>query len=165
MALNIHIWITGTAQGEIHGDSTVTSMEREETIEAFQLEHIVKVPIEASGMGTGERSHAPIRITKRIDRSSPLLHQALCNNEDLEVTIKFYRPNPDGDGTTEQFYTIWLRQARISSIKTVLPNTIAESTASAPAMEEVSFVFGTINWVYERDGIEFEDVWRRTTQA
>lgn len=160
MAQNIHLWITGTSQGEIRGDSTVTSMDREGTIEAFQLEHMVNTPAEASGMATGKRSHAPIKITKRIDRSSPLLHQALCNNEELEVTIKFYRPNPTGDGTTEHFYTIRLRQARVSSIKTVLPNTIADSTGNVPPMEEVSFVFGTINWIYETAGIEYEDEWR-----
>lgn len=159
MAMNIHIWIKGTTQGEIQGDSTVTSMGREGTIEAFDLEHTVRIPTETSGRATGERSHSPIKITKRIDRSSPLLHQALCNNEDLEVTIKFYRPNPSGDGTTEHFYTIRLSQARISSIKTVLPNTLNESLAYAPPMEEVCFVFGQINWINESAGTEHEDVW------
>jgi len=160
MAMNIHLWIRGATQGEIQGDSTVTSMDREGTIEAFKLDHTVHVPVEGSGMATGERLHSPIKITKRIDRSSPLLHQALYNNEILEVTIKFYRPNPAGDGTTEQFYTIQLQQGRISSINTISPNTIDESTASNPAMEEVSFVFGTIRWTYEPAGIETEDQWR-----
>ncbi len=160
MALNVHIWINGTSQGEITGDSTVTSMGREGSIEAFKLEHTVQVPVETSGMATGQRSHSPIKITKRIDRSSPLLHQALCNNEELEVTIKFYRPNPAGDGTTEHFYTIRLRQGRISSIKTILPNTIDDQTATLPPMEEVSFVFGTIRWIYETAGTESEDQWR-----
>jgi len=161
MALNVHLWITGTTQGEIRGDSTVTSMNRGGTIEGLWLEHMVHVQSEASGLATGERSHTPIKIKKRLDRSSPLLHQALCNNEELEITIKFYRPNPDGDGTTEQFYTIRLRQARVSSIKTILPYTLSSSTEAEPVMEEVSFVFGTINYIYERDGIEYEDEWRR----
>lgn len=160
MALNIHIWIRGTDQGEIRGDSTVTSMNREGTIEAFDLEHMVQVPTEASGRATGSRSHAPVKISKRIDRSSPLLQQVLSNHEELEVTIKFYRPNPSGDGTTEHFYTMRLRSAHVSSIKTILPNTLNESTASAPAMEVVSFVFGEINYVYEPDGVEFVDEWR-----
>jgi type VI secretion system secreted protein Hcp len=160
MASNVYIKIIGTNQGEIRGDSSVTSHDREGKIEAFDLEHTVSVPAEASGMATGSRSHSPIKITKRIDRSSPLLHQALCNNEELEVTIRFYRPNPDGDGTEEQFYTISLRQARISSIKTISPNTIMDVTANQPAMEVVSFVFGTINYTYVRDGTEHEDEWR-----
>jgi type VI secretion system secreted protein Hcp len=159
MAHNIHLWVRGTTQGEIRGDSTITSMNREGTIEAFDLEHMVQVPCEASGMATGRRSHTPIKITKRIDRSSPLLQQALSTNEELGVTIKFYRPNPAGDGTTEHFYTIRLRHCRIASIKTILPNTLNESTASAPAMEEVSFVFGEINWTFEDGGVEFMDSW------
>lgn len=160
MALNVYLSIRGTSQGEIRGDSTVTSHGREGKIEAFDFEHTVSVPIETSGMATGSRSHSPIKITKRIDRSSPLLHQALCNNEELEVTIKFYRPNPDGDGTEEQFYTIQLRQARISSIKTISPNTVIDVTASQPAWEEVSFVFGTIRWTYVPAGTEHEDEWQ-----
>jgi type VI secretion system secreted protein Hcp len=135
-------------------------MDREGSIEAFKLEYMVKTHIEASGMATGERSHGPVTITKRIDQSSPILHQALCNNEELEVTIKFYRPNPIGDGTTEHFYTIRLRQGRISSIRTISPSTVDQITESLPAMEEVSFVFGAITWIYESGGIEFEDEWR-----
>lgn len=159
MAMNVHIWITGTSQGEINGDSTVTSMDREGTIEAFEFEHMVYIPIETSGRATGERSHGPIKITKRIDRSSPLLHAALFNIEPLEVTLKFYRPNPAGDGTTEQFYTIRLQNVRVSSIKTISPNTLDENTASQPAMEEVSFVYGMIRWTYEPAGVEAEDQW------
>jgi len=160
MAQNIHVWVSGQNVGTVLGDSTVTSMDREGSIEAIKLEHMVKTHRAASGEATGERSYDPITITKRIDRSSPILHQALCNNEEVEVTIKFYRPSPSGDGTTEQFYTIRLRHGRISSIRTISPNTVDESTASLPAMEEVSFVFGGITWIYESGGIEFEDEWR-----
>ena len=160
MAMNIHVWVRGQNLGEVRGDSTVTSMDREGSIEAFKLEYMVKTHIEASGTATGERSHGPVTITKRIDQSSPILHQALCNNEELEVTIKFYRPNPIGDGTTEHFYTIRLRYGRISSIRTISPSTVDQITESLPAMEEVSFVFGAITWIYESGGIEFEDEWR-----
>jgi len=57
-------------------------------------------------MATGERTYEPIRIAKRIDKSSPLLAKALCNNEVIEATFKFYRPDPAGSGTQEHFYTI-----------------------------------------------------------
>ncbi|MBS3919729.1 MAG: type VI secretion system tube protein Hcp [Deltaproteobacteria bacterium] len=160
MAQNIHVWVKGQNVGEVRGDSTVSSMDREGSIEAFKLEHMVKTHREASGMATGERSYDPVTITKRIDRSSPILHQALCNNEEVEVTIKFYRPNPTGDGTTEHFYTIRLRYGRISSIRTISPSTLDERTENVPAMEEVSFVFGEITWIYESGGIEFVDEWR-----
>jgi len=160
MAQNIYVWIRGEVVGEVRGDSTVTSMGREGSIEAFKLEYMVQTHREASGMATGERSHGPVTITKRIDQSSPILHQALCYNDELEVTIKFFRPNPSGDGTEEHFYTIGLRHGRISSIKTISPHTLDQNTSSFPAMEEVSFVFGEITWIYESGGIEFMDEWR-----
>mgnify|MGYP001492293360 CR=1 FL=1 len=159
MALNFHVWVTGQNIGEVQGDSTVSSMGREGSIEAFKFEHMVKIHREASGAATGERSHDAIKITKAIDRSSPILQQALSENDVLEVTIKFYRPNPLGDGTTEHFYTIELKQGHISSIKTILHNTLDESTSNVPLMEEVSFVFGQITWTYESAGVMFEDQW------
>jgi len=162
MALNIYVWIRGEQAGEVRGDSTVTSMNREGSIEAIEFEHKVQISREASGMLTGERSHGPITIKKLIDRSSPILHQILCNFDPVEVTIKFYRPSPVGDGTTEQFYTIQLRQGHISSIKTILPNTLADSTVSLPAMEEVSFVFGEITYTYSSGSTSSEhtDEWQ-----
>ena len=166
MAMTVHVWIKGDTSGDIRGDSTITSMDRENSIEAFKFESSVRTPRGASsGMPSGERVHDPITITKRIDQSSPILHAALCTNEVVEVTLKFYRPNPAGDGTTEQFYTIELKEGRISSIKTLSPNCVDESTASLPAMEEVSFVFGRIIWRYSSGdaNTECEDHWSQRT--
>jgi type VI protein secretion system component Hcp len=37
----------------------------------------------ASGLPTGKRQHKPISITKELDKSTPLLMQALCTNENV----------------------------------------------------------------------------------
>jgi type VI secretion system secreted protein Hcp len=166
MAMTVHVWVKGDTSGDIMGDSTITSMGRENSIEAFKFESSVRTSREASsGMASGERIYGPVTITKRIDRSSPILHAALCNNEVVEVTIKFYRPNPSGDGTTEQFYTIELKGGRISSIKTLSPNCVDDSTSNLPAMEEVSLVFGEITWKYSSGdaNTEHTDQWREST--
>ncbi len=43
----------------------------------------------ASGMATGKRQHKPIRVTKRIDKSTPLLAQALSSGNSMgNVTIQ-----------------------------------------------------------------------------
>jgi len=162
MAQTVHVWVKGDASGDILGDSTITSMGRENSIEAFKFESSVRIAHESSaGMASGERTHGPVTIIKRIDRSSPILHAALCTNEVVEVTLKFYRPNPSGDGTTEHFYTIKLEEGRISSIKTISPNCIDDATASQPPMEEVSFIFGKITWSYSSgdNNTESEDHW------
>ncbi len=162
MSQTVHIWIKGDTQGDIKGDSTVTSLGREDSIEAFDFEHMVKTQREASsGMASGERIHSPVTFTKRFDRSSPLLYAALCNNEPIEVTIRFYRPNPAGDGTTEQFYTIRLKKARISSIRSMSPNCLDDRTANQPPFENVSIVFGEITWSYSSGSAntEHQDSW------
>ncbi len=162
MAMTVHVWVKGENSGDIKGDSTITSLGREGSIEAFELDFGVRTSQGPSGLASAERIYSPLTIKKRIDRSSPILHQVLCNNEPVEVTIKFYRPNPTGDGTTEHFYTIELKQCRISSIKTLSPNCVEEGTASLPAMEEVSFVFGEITWRYSSGdaNTEHTDQWK-----
>lgn len=159
MAMTVHLELTANGT-KIDGDSTISSMERENTIECLSFEDSVRTAREAStGMASGERTYEPIKITKRIDKSSPLLAKALCNNEVIEGTFKFFRPNPAGDGTTEQFYTIEIKEARIASVYRISPDVIDPASANEPATEEISFVFGYIRWTYEPDGVEHIDHW------
>jgi len=163
MAQTVHLELTANGT-KIDGDSTIASMERENTIECLSFTDAVRTAREASsGMASGDRSYEPITICKRIDKSSPLLAKALCNNEAIEGKFKFFRPNPAGDGTTEQFFTVEIKEGRISAIKRVSPDTIDPAEANAPPTEEVSFVFGYIGWTYEPDGIEHIDHWSQRT--
>ena len=146
---------------DIKGESTVTSLGRENTIECMKFEHLVHTSHEKStGMGTGRRTHTPVVISKRIDKSTPLLYKALVNNEPVDAVIKFFRPNPTGDGTTEQFYTIELQKGRILQVKTLLPNVFDPNTANQPIWEEVSIVYQTITWTYTNGGITHMDQWQ-----
>ncbi len=163
MAMTVHLTLKANGE-DIKGDSSITSMEREDTIECLSFEDSVRTAREAStGLASGERTYGPIVITKRIDKSSPLLAKALCQNEEIEGIFKFYRPNPAGDGTTEQFYTIEIQKGRVASVKRESPNVIDPASANAPATEEVGFVFGYIRWTYEPDGIEHIDDWSERT--
>ncbi len=110
-------------------------------------------------MATGRRQYEPLLIRKRIDKSSPLLCKALAENQVIEATFKFFRPNPTGDGTTEQFYSVAFKQGRISSQKQIVPDTMVPATSTDPALEEITFVFHTISWTYTNGGITHEDTW------
>lgn len=163
MAMTVHLSLKANGE-DIKGDSSITSMEREGSIECLSFEDSVRTAREAStGLASGERTYGPITITKRIDKSSPLLAKALCQNEEIEGLFKFYRPNPAGDGTTEQFYTIEIKKARVASVKRESPDVIDPASASAPATEEIGFVFGHVRWTYEPDGIEHIDDWSERT--
>ncbi|NSW57719.1 MAG: type VI secretion system tube protein Hcp [Armatimonadetes bacterium] len=132
------------------------SLGREGTIEVLSLTMGVSTPRDtASGLATGRRAYEPIVITKRIDKSSPLLARALTNNEVIEGTVHFYRPAPDG--TTHHYYTLQFANARVASIRQFLPNVLDPATASLPPYEEVAFVFQTIKWESVDAGITHED--------
>jgi type VI secretion system secreted protein Hcp len=117
----------------------------------------VMVPIEPkSGMATGARQYSPLMIRKRIDKSSPLLVKALAENQPVEGEFRFFRPNPVGDGTTEQFYTVVISHGRVASIRQFNPDTLAP-TIQLPALEEITFAFQAISWTFTQGGVTFED--------
>jgi type VI secretion system secreted protein Hcp len=160
MAETVHLYLKANGN-DIQGDSTQTSLERENSIECVYFRSTVRTAREAgSGRATGRRTYEPIVIRKRIDKSTPLIYKALCNNEVMEGVFKFFRPNPTGDGTTQQFYTIEFKEGRVSSFDAVSPDCIDPASSNNPPLEEVAFVFHTISWTYEDGGISHVDSWR-----
>jgi type VI secretion system secreted protein Hcp len=159
MAETVHLYLKANG-ADVKGESTQTSLGREESIECIYYEQSVITAREAgSGLATGRRQYQPLLIRKRIDKASPLLMKALTENQAIEATFKFFRPNPVGDGTTEQFYTVNFKQGRIASIKQFVPDTIVPATSTEPPQEEVTFVFHTIGWTYTNGGVTHEDSW------
>lgn len=159
MAESVHLYLKANGK-DIQGESTQTSLGRENSIECLSLESRVLTAREASsGMATGRRQYQPLVIRKRIDKGSPLLMKALTENQVVEGKFKFFRPNPTGDGTTEQFFTLEIKQGRISDIRQYVPDVLVPSAAAAPPMEEISFVFHSISWTYTKGGVMHEDTW------
>ena len=156
----VHLYLFANGQ-PIKGDSTQTSLGRQDSIECVYYDQKVSTARDASsGMVAGKRQYEPILIRKRIDKSSPLLVKALTQNQNVDGVFKFFRPSPSGDGTTQQFYTVAIKTGRIASIRQVVPDTIAPGSNTQPALEEVTFVFNTIRWTYTGGGITSEDTWR-----
>ncbi len=146
---------------DIVGENTQISLGREGSVECLSFIDSVRTAREAgSGMATGRRTFEPIVIRKRIDKSSPLMARALCNNETVEGTFKFFRPAPSGDGTTEHFFTVEIGEGRLASIRRVSPDTIDPASAKEPPTEEVAIVFHNITWTYESTGASHHDNWR-----
>ena len=163
MAETVHLFLKSNGS-DVKGESTQTSLGREGSIECLYFEDSVRTAREkGTGMATGRRTYNPIIIRKRIDKSSPLLAKALCNNEIIEGSFKFFRPSPSGDGTTQQFFTVEIAEGRINSIKRVSPDTIDPASASEPPTEEIGFVFHTITWTYEDGGVVHTDNCREGT--
>ena len=113
MAETVHLYLKASGS-DIQGNSTQVSLGRENSIECVYYEQEVMTAREAgSGMATGRRQYKPLLIRKRIDKSTPLIAKALCNNQEIEGIFKFFRPSPTGDGTTEQFFTVEIGRAHV----------------------------------------------------
>ncbi|MFN8587440.1 MAG: type VI secretion system tube protein TssD [Candidatus Eisenbacteria bacterium] len=159
MAETVHLYLKANGS-DVQGESSQTSLGRENSIECIFFESGAITAREAgSGLATGRRQYTPILIRKRIDKSTPLIAKALCENQVVEGTLKFFRPNPTGDGTTEQFFTMVFKKGRIESQRLWVPDTIVPATSTEPPQEEIGFVFHTIGWTYTNGGVTHEDTW------
>lgn len=148
--------ITGEVQGLIEGSCELD--EREGTILVQAFDHVVEIPTDDRGIASGRRMHRPMMITKEIDKSTPMLYQALCTGELLtEVTLDWYRL--DGTGDEELYYSIELENAMITRIHPWVPNVLDRSSEGLRHMEDVSIAYERIIWTWEPDGIEYEDAW------
>jgi type VI secretion system secreted protein Hcp len=159
MAETVHLYLKANGS-DVQGESSQTSLGRENSIECVFFESGVRTAREAgSGMATGRRQYEPLLIRKRIDKSTPLIAKSLVENQVIEGIFKFFRPNPTGDGTTEQFYTIKITKGRVASQRQWVPDTIVPASSLEPPLEEVAFVFHTIEWTYTNGGITHQDTW------
>ncbi|MBK8718152.1 MAG: type VI secretion system tube protein Hcp [Nannocystaceae bacterium] len=163
MAETSHLFLKANG-ADVQGESSQTSLGREGSIECVYWSSEVETAREkGSSLATGRRTYKPIVFRKRIDKSTPLLAKALCNNEVIEGTFKFFRPNPTGDGTTEQFFTVEFKNARIAFFKMVSPDCIDPAKSAEPPLEEIGIVFHEITWTYMNGGISHHDNWKENT--
>jgi type VI secretion system secreted protein Hcp len=117
---------------DIQGEPSVVSLGRANSIECVGF-HVA--------LQAGSAPAATVlTCKKRIDKASPLLVKALAEQQSLVFTFRFYRPNPVGDGTTEQFFTVASAPAgaRLVSLEQVSPSAVDADTSGLPALESIS---------------------------
>jgi len=147
------------AVGEPSNDS-IGGVDVSEAIECVRFEQGGNVGVNPrTGQPSGDRTYDPVRITKYLDASSPILAQGLTASKKCEAEFKFFRP-ADEDGF-EHFYTVTLGEARIQSLRTM----VQEGDEITPPREEVTFTFSTIRWKHELGGPEHDDSWRTRPAA
>jgi type VI secretion system secreted protein Hcp len=160
MALNAFLTLKGQKQGSING--SVTQKGRENSILVHSFNNEVISPRDASsGSATGKRQHKPLVVLKEIDKSSPLLWNALVNNETLvNWQLKFWAPAAGGTAAEQQIYTITLTNASIASMREYMPDNLDPAQAKLPLLEEVTFAYQKIQWVWTDGGITAQDDWQ-----
>ncbi len=162
MASNAYMTITAQKQGHITG--SVTQKGKEGQIAVFAVNHEIISPRDpASGLPTGKRMHKPLVITKELDKSTPLLYNVLCTNENLpEVILRFWAPSMSaatGLGTEVQNFTIKLTNASIASIVLDMENNKLTEQMKLPVLQQISFTYQKIEWTWTDGGITASDDW------
>jgi type VI secretion system secreted protein Hcp len=157
MALNAYLKLKGAKQGDIKG--SVTQKGRADKIMVIAVQHEVSSPRDAaSGLPTGKRQHHPFVITKELDKSTPLLFNALCNNESItEWELQFWQPS--STGVEKQHYTVQLTNASIAWIRSIMPNNKHPELMKFSEYEEIGFTYQKITWTWMDGGITAEDDW------
>ena len=163
MALNAYLKLKGQKQGEIKG--SVTQKGREGKIMVIAVSHEIVSPRDAaSGLPTGKRMHKPFVITKELDKSSPLLYNVLCTNENItEFELQFWTPQMKagaGVGSEVQHYTVKLTNASIVDISFRMLNNKNPELVRFAEYEEVSFTYQKIEWTWIDGGITKTDDWQ-----
>lgn len=160
MAIPAYMTIEGQNQGDISsgalsedsvGTANQEGHEDEIMIQAF-THNVPRGTNDQSGQITSMPAMKPMKITKFIDKASPLLHNALTTGEQLNVEINWYRISASGE--EELYYVMELENAVLVDIETILPSVGDPSMAHLAHMEVLHINPGAITWTHEAAGTE-----------
>ncbi|MDD2059979.1 Hcp family type VI secretion system effector [Pseudomonas sp. GD03860] len=157
MASHGYLTITGNAQGLISaGCSSQNSIGNK-----CQAGHVDEIMVLALNHGMANignikhATHSPVVMTKNIDKSSPLLAQALASREVISCVIDFYRTS--SYGTQEKFYTIELEGGQIADLTLDMPHAILQNEAEP--QEQLSIRYRSITWTHHLAGTSGFSFW------
>ena len=165
MPIPAYIKITGAKQGDMSagalssssvGTFAQKSHEDEILVQAIGL-HVTKPVDSQSGQATGVRQHKPVVFTKLMDKSSPLLWQALCSGEQLNIECCYFRTAQAGG--MEKYFSVKWSEALLVDGKAYYPLAISPDNAAIPHLEDWSFSYKKIEWTHEIAGTSGADDW------
>ncbi len=161
MAHQAQMFVKGKMQGDIKGDSLLTTKDKKDSFDVLSLEHDVTLPHEArTGQVSGKRVHHPMVAEIRIGDATPKFFKALTTGESLEVVFKFFRH--DQEGAEKLYLTTKLEKAFLTSIKTEVPDVLSEQGTKVGNTHLLSFIYSRITWTAE-GGVEHIDSWAEHT--
>ncbi len=161
MASPAYVWITDD-QGQLIKSSCQVSG-REHSIEAFQFDYAVSMPVDRfTGATTGTRQHETVRMTKAFCPASPALFEAACRGKTMQrVEVKWY--HIDANGREQEYFTHILEDVKVVSYHQVLRHVKDSQHDRHDHEDEVEFRFGKIAIKHHDGNIEASDTWTERT--
>lgn len=143
--------------GEIPGSCEVQG--RESHMEVLGFRHEVYMPTDRKdGSATGTRVHKDFVVIKNYDKGTPKLYEHLCNGK-IIGSAKLHWYMIDETGTEKEYFTHELTNARVTSIRPYMPDVDNPSNEQYKHMEEVSFRYEKVKWLYKDGNVEYTDSW------
>lgn len=157
MANHGYMTIIGKAQGVISaGCSTQNSIGNK--CQAAHADEIMVLSYShnmANLENINKPIHHPIIITKNVDKSSPLLAQALSSREEINCIIDFYRVS--SFGLQEKFYSISLSGGVIADLTLEMPHAILQNDAEP--QEHIAIRYRDVTWTHLAAGTSGYSTW------
>jgi len=165
MPIPAYMKITGATQGDMSaGASSADSIgalsqsSHENEIIVQQLTTHVNVGTNVqTGQAAGVRQHKPVVFTKYMDKSSPLLWQAICKGEQLTIELTFFRTATEGG--VEQYYTMTWSECVLVDGKAHFPLALRTENDGISHLEDWSFVYKKVEWTHTIAGTSGADDW------
>jgi len=146
-AMNAYLVLKSAKAGDVKSEYTMKGHEGQLLVQAFT--HDVSVGAGAHGK--------TFTITKDLDKASPVLRGLLGTDDTFSVfELRLWRPlvaSATGVGTEEQFFTIALHGAKISSIVTRMQDIKNPELVKYPIREEVTFTYTSIDYTFVKGGV------------
>ena len=159
MAQTVHLKLKAGGS-DVKGDSHIHSLDRDKTIECLKFwDGSTAARDPATGWSTGRYKFEPLTVIKRIDPATPFIAKALTQNQAVEGTFMFFRPNPE-TGEEEMFFCIEFAEGRISHIKRVSPDVTDPAAAMEPPTEEVGILFSKAKYLWCDGNLEHSVDWK-----
>jgi len=109
-----------------------------------------------SGRARGHRQLSPIELVKRTDQTTPLLYQALSENQRIDGDIKLFDADPDS-GEIRHRFTVTLAGARVSSLTTISPDVYDADASNRPIYDLLELAVNTITYTDMVNSVEYTE--------
>lgn len=158
MSLNAYAELT--ANGDtLDGNTSVSDIAgvdvSSDHIECFSVSWGSRLNTASSTRRRGRVTKLPVTLLKPIDKTTPLLYQAMAKNQRIDGTVKIFDIDPES-GVTRHFFTINLERAMIISLESISPNTLSSDTTASLPSEQVELSAYTLTYIDEINGIEYQ---------
>lgn len=122
-------------------------------IAVVDVRHTLTTPLDAStGRASGPPGHAPVVVTKEVDRASPVLAEAWATNAVL-TGWKLEVLGADRLGRRVPVYAVELRRAVVVQIS------LQGGPEDGTPLESVSFAYERITWTWTDGRVSADAPW------